>query len=74
MQELVERIENLEHEIFNAKEARSRIWDIIKAFFITRKDTGKAGVKLQLSGKTWATVIGLGVIQGVKFIVDLFFE
>ncbi len=73
MQELVERIEHLEHEISKAQEDRSRMWDIIKAFFVSRKETGKTGVKLQLSGKTWATVIGLGVIQGVRYIFDMFF-
>ena len=72
-EEITRRLATLELLQARADDDRSRLWDIVKAFFVNSKETSKTGVKLQLSGKTWATVIGLGVIQGVRYIFDMFF-
>ena len=71
--EINRRLEAIEAHQARADDDRSRLWGIVKAFFVNSKETSKTGVKLQLSGKTWATVIGLGVIQGVRYIFDMFF-
>jgi hypothetical protein len=73
--EINRRLEALEAHQARADDDRSRLWDIVKAFFAGGSKTqGDTGVKMQLGMKTWATLIGLGVIQGSKFIVDMFFN
>ena len=67
--EINRRLEKLELMQARADDDRSRLWDIVKAFFSSPKDSG-----MQLGPKTFATIIGLGVIQGAQFFIKLFFS
>lgn len=67
-----DRLQELTTEMEKIKTENSQLWAIIRAYFMNKNS--EKGLKLQLNGKTWATLIGLLVINGWNFISKLFFE
>lgn len=65
-------LQQLATELEKIKTENSQLWAIVRAYFMTK--TPEKGLKLQLGGKTWATLIGLLVINGWNFISKMFFE
>jgi|GEM_PF-7006180 len=67
-----EKLQQLTTELEKVKADNSQLWAIVRAYFMNK--TPEKGLKLQLGGKTWATLIGLLVINGWNFVSKLFFE
>ena len=67
-----DKLQQLTTELEKVKADNSQLWAIVRAYFMTK--TPEKGLKLQLGGKTWATLIGLLVINGWSFISKVFFE
>lgn len=67
-----EKLQQLAKELEKVKADNSQLWTIVRAYFMNKAP--EKGLKLQLGGKTWATLIGLLVINGWNFISKVFFE
>ncbi len=67
-----DKLQELTTEMEKIKTENLQLWAIVRAYFMNKKS--EKGLKLQLGGKTWATLIGLLVINGWNFISKMFFE